>query len=365
MTAAQPAYLLVAVTDPALHPEAAHVAAASARPVVDLHVAAAEIDPRDLRRHLSRAAAVLVDAATAVHLHGQRAHDRIFFLGLDDQALDWENALACHAEAAFILPAQSAELLTRLGTLSEPGPADPRGGEASVLALTSASGGAGASTLAVATARRAPGPVTLVDGVDNSGGLDLLLGLEDTPGARWPDLGLTGEDTDGQLAAEDLRAALPTTERGIAVLSAARSTIADPFRLSIPMLNTVLSSLRAAEGTVVLDMPAALLDDRDLAALIDHVAVLTVAQVRPAAAAAALTRRLSADGVSYSVLLRHRDWSGLSGEDLGSVLGQPPAAEVPTIPRLARDSELAGLPAVLPRALSSVAAAVLDAAAVA
>lgn len=364
MTAGHHAYILVAVTDPALHPEAAHVAAASARPVVDLTENSAEVNPRDLHRHLSRAAAVLVDAEAAAHLHGRRSHDRIFFVGLDDRPLDWEAALACRAEQAFILPAQSAELLTLLGSLAEPEAGETAGpaGAAHVLAVTASGGGLGASTLSAAIARRAPGPVTVIDGVDNSGGLDLLFGLEDAPGARWPDLGLAGGDADGHLAPEDLRAALPAVGDGPAVLSAARPTIADPFRLRAGMLTTVLDSLRGVPGTVVLDVPAHLLDSAQLTAALDHVAVLTAAQVRPAAAAAALSRRLTAAGVDHSLLTRHRDWSGLDADDLAAVLPHAPVAEITAAARLARDSEIAGLPTVLPRTLTTAADAVLAAA---
>ena len=52
-------FILVAVSDPVIHPEATHVAAATGHDVIDT------IDPREITRLLPRAHAVLVDADTA------------------------------------------------------------------------------------------------------------------------------------------------------------------------------------------------------------------------------------------------------------------------------------------------------------
>ena len=57
-------------------------------------------------------------------------------------------------------------------------------------------------------------PVALVDGQPGTGGLDVLLDLETTPGARWPALRGAGSHIDG----ERLLAALPQRD-GVAVLS--------------------------------------------------------------------------------------------------------------------------------------------------
>ncbi|MDK6521577.1 hypothetical protein QP173_09320, partial [Aerococcus urinae] len=72
--------------------------------------------------------------------------------------------------------------------------------------------------MAVALAREA-GADLLVDACPYSGGLDLLTGIENKPGARWPDLAAGT----GSVDAADLVRALPTTPDGIAVLSEARS----------------------------------------------------------------------------------------------------------------------------------------------
>ena len=100
MSGVQQEAIVVAVEDPVLHPEAMHVAAATGRPVVETCV------PAEVVRASRSASAVLVDAVTAaVFTHERR--DRVFFLGLDPGPVDWRRAMECHAEHAFLLPAQA------------------------------------------------------------------------------------------------------------------------------------------------------------------------------------------------------------------------------------------------------------------
>lgn len=345
------AFILVAVADPLLHPEAVHVAAATTRPVIDL------TDPRqdrDLRRYLSRAAAVLVDAEFAAGLTDTDTHEALFFLTSERTPMDWEAALKCHASQAYILPAQSAELLTKMSTLAarRTGSAS-RAGLSATISVVGAVGGAGASTFAGALARCAPGPVTLIDADPASGGLDLLLGLEDVPGARWPDL-MLGESSAGVVDAGDLRSALPATPDQVAVLSAARSTLADPFTVGPSHLATVLSSLSAVPGVVVVDLAAgATVPDCDLAV------VMVPTEVRSASAAARYLHRLRATKTPHVVLTRRRAWSGLEPADIHRVVGSEPLADIPTVTALPRQVEVSGLPRRLPSSLRRAADAVL------
>lgn len=355
-------FLLVAVGDPVIHPEAMHVAAATGHAVVDT------VDPRDITRHLPRADAVLLDAETASHVATLGRRPRLYFLAADPGPVDWRAAMTCHAEQALVLPAQAAELLAELGHVTDPHGAPGGAGTGSatapgtVIAVTGACGGAGTSTLAAAIARTAArdglGPVTLVDGVGNSGGLDLLLGIEDDAGARWPDLRL-GE---GAVPGTDLRAALPATGDGIAVLAAARSTVVDPFRLDPQAVSTVLGSLRGSTGVTVVDLPPEGLLRESGEAVLDacgQVALLVPAEVRAAAAAASLVARLVRSRTPVAVVARHRGWSGLGVADLERIIHAEVIAELGTVTRLSRATELGGLPTSLPRSLLTAARAVL------
>lgn len=350
------AFLLVAVADPVLHPEAVHVAAATTRPVVDLTEVA---DGDRLRRYAARAAAVLIDAEFADHIVDPPPRAPVYFCTSDRTPMDWEKALAARAEKAFILPAQSAELLTALSTLAEPqaqgqsGPGGNRGSSATI-GVTASAGGAGTSTFAAALARAAGkrgAPVTLIDADPTSGGLDLLLGIEDTPGARWPDLVLTET---GGIDPDDLRGALPATGDGIAVLTAARSRIDDPFRLETPMVARIVDALAGAPGWTIVDIPPG----AEVPG-VDAVALLVPAEVRPAAAAVRLLAGLRARKIGTHVISRRREWSGLDDSDLAKLLGVEPAASLKNIPALAKDAEISGLPARLPNPLREAAAAIL------
>lgn len=368
-------YLLTAVTDPLLHPDVGHASAATGRPVVDLSLQLDEgASDALLARHIPRAVAVIVDRMAARVLAGKRSHDHIFVVVRDEEEIPWEDVLACRADQVFYLPAQASDLLAAIADLPHvasgaPGglnrTAGAPGSRGKILAVTATAGGAGASTLAAALARtatRAGHKVVLIDGVDTSGGLDLLLGLEDRSGARWPDLNVNPE---GNLDADALRTALPAEDSGLALLSAARPTVAESFQLQPETLARVANTLAEAGMTVIVDAPAAStwlngeLGAHPLAGILDQLVLLTTAQVRPAAAATSIARRLTAADIPHCLVARYRDWSGLDGADLTRLTGLTVTAEIPTVPKLARTTEVAGLPTPLPTALSSAANAVL------
>jgi anion-transporting ArsA/GET3 family ATPase len=85
-----------------------------------------------------------------------------------------------------------------------------------VLGVIGGSGGVGASTFSAALAERAAqeyGHAALVDLDPGRGGVDVLLGIEAVPGARWSGLQLDG----GQLDPQALLQGLPSW-REVAVL---------------------------------------------------------------------------------------------------------------------------------------------------
>jgi secretion/DNA translocation related CpaE-like protein len=129
-----------------------------------------------------------------------------------------------------------------------------------VVGVLGASGGLGASSLAVALAvSAAPSrpPVVCVDGHLAGGGLDVTACVEHVPGVRWGDLaGVRGE-----VAGADLLRELPRAG-AVPVLSAAPSaTPPQP-----PVVASVLESLRQLCGLVVVDLPCGPPGDPFLAA---------------------------------------------------------------------------------------------------
>lgn len=339
------ATILVAVADPVLHPEALHVAAATGRRVIDT------TDPGEIARHHSRVDAVLIDAEGAATVAGLPRRRQVYFLVADPGPVDWQAALEAQAEQALVIPAQAAELLKLLGREGS-----PLAGGGEVVGVAGAAGGAGTSTFAATLVRAAGAGRTpaLIDADPSAGGLDLLLGLEDATGARWPDLRFGT----GAVSAEDLRAALPTTSDQIAVLTGARATVPDPYRLSAAELGAALRSFRAAAGLCVVDLPGGDLTE-DVVEHCDRLVLLVPAEVRPVAAAAQAINRWRARQVETLLVVRHRGWSGLSPADIEKITRSEVIAEIGTVARLPKQIEMLGLPHNLPKPLLVAAQAVL------
>lgn len=323
----KPKPIAVAVHNPLLHPEALHIAAATGRPVVEVP------DPAQL--HRIQAFALLIDATLAPK-HPPPTAPAFLISAEPDPA---------HPEA-FTLPAQAADLLKALGALNlrrAPAAAPGR-----VVAVLGAAGGVGASTFAASLSCKAP-DATLIDAHPRSGGLDLLLGIEEQPGARWGEIEL-GE---GVIAREAVRRALPTTAGGVAVLTYTRATVADGLDIGAAEVETAVDAL-AAGGCTVLDVPV-----RAVPARCDLALVVVPPQLRAAASAARVVAELNARGVDHALVLRRSGWESLAADEVSRIAESRVVAHLPTCRGLTRQVERAGLPARLPRGLAAAADAAL------
>ena len=133
----------------------------------------------------------------------------------------WQSALLLGAEHVVALPKADDWLAERL-TPIEVVPTN----SGRVLAIAGASGGAGASTLAIGlaiAAQKAGNQVLLIDADLSGGGIDLLVGAEAQQGVRWPELAFTS----GRMSAETFIPALPKVH-GISLLSASRESLVSP-----------------------------------------------------------------------------------------------------------------------------------------
>lgn len=322
--------ILFGSDDPMLTAELANIGATTGHEIVS-----------DVARYFDRAEAVIVDADGAAEI-GELAAFRprrgIFLVAPDPGPPDEAALRSAHAERGFTLPAQAPELLATLGRIDRGRVrlASPAGGRPATLGVVGSCGGAGASTLAVALAlgMSEEQRVVLVDVGADPGGADLLLGLEDSPGARWQDLRLSS----GGLTHEQLLAGLPGVG-AVSVLAAARSLVetTDPSPAGI---EEALTALR--DVACVCDIPRSLVGVEAMDACI----LLVPAEVRAAAAAAQIAARLRARRVRTVGVLRHRYWSGVSRGDLANLIRVDVVAEIPTIPGLARSAETTGLRAV-------------------
>jgi secretion/DNA translocation related CpaE-like protein len=150
--------------------------------------------------------------------------------------------------------------MTGRAPATDPWTADPSiaGGSGRVVTVVGASGGLGASTLAVAlavAAARAGARSVAVDAVLHGGGLDVTAGVEHLPGLRWPDLAGTRGAVDGRA----LRHGVPRAA-GAAILSAGRGGAGPPpaerLAATPELLARAVLALREWADVVVVDLPA-------------------------------------------------------------------------------------------------------------
>lgn len=208
-----------------------------------------------------------------------------------------------------------------------------------VVVVAGACGGVGTSTLAALVAgeaARTGGGAVLLDVASHGAGVEVLLGVEGRPGARWRDL----DGLRGSLAAEDLDGVLPVW-RGVEVLGGDRRG----GRPSPDALRAVWPALRGRCATLVVDAPAAVLDgDVGEVVLADgpSVLVVTAQDVRGVAAALATLPLATGasggepDGVGGSppattgLVLRRRRSPRVAPFEAAGVLGLPLLGVLPT-----------------------------------
>ncbi|MDR6863601.1 hypothetical protein [Phycicoccus sp. 3266] len=200
-----------------------------------------------------------------------------------------------------------------------------------VIGVVGASGGLGASTLAVALAVRAGplvGVTACVDGRPDVGGVDVTACVEHLPGLRWGDLA----DLRGRVDGAALLRALPG-DGSLRVL-AARGTPAG--RATV---RAVVEGLAGVCGLVVLDTGAA----PELVDLCTSVVVLAGVSARRLADAGALVQAAALPADTHLVLRgAHRE--PVAPEDVAVHLDLPLAAVLRDDARVRADEDRARLP---------------------
>ncbi|GGC04332.1 pilus assembly protein FlpE [Cellulomonas carbonis] len=198
---------------------------------------------------------------------------------------------------------------------------------AHVIAVVGAAGGVGTSTVAALVARRRArtdgAPCVLVDLASAGGTLDVLLGVEEVPGARWSHL----HRARGSVAPDDLDDRLVGWE-GVEVLSADR---AEAGRPAPDVVGSVVAALVRRGGTVVLDVPSAVVGTDRWDAVVGAVGCVLLStgqDVLGVAAAADVRPRLG--GADVRLLLRGRRGAQVAPAEAAHVLGAPLVAVVPT-----------------------------------
>jgi len=244
-----------------------------------------------------------------------------------------------------------------------------------LIVVVGSRGGAGASCLAAAIAQALQGQTgrcILVDLCDGGAGIEVLLGIEGEPGARWPEMAAARGEIDGS----ELVLALPQWQ-GVPVLSFSRH---QSKPLPDEVLLDVCAGLLRNGGVVVLDLPSpaawtpairALISDADqtLIATPDS-AVGLAGAVAVAAALNALTdthgaSRRRAPTPDRAIALRSQSGSRVAEHDVTKLVGLPVMVKFRNDRNLATAIELGAGPATksakrLVKAGKSIAAEVMQ-----
>lgn len=197
-----------------------------------------------------------------------------------------------------------------------------------LVAVTGARGGCGTSTLASAlalSAAAAGADVLFVDLDFQGGGLDVLLGAEHRPGARWPELCRPLPD-------DDLFAHLPTVG-GLRLLSADRT----PDQPPAGVVAQVLARSVDAARLIVVDLPRT--TPVDVLPEPNRVLVVVPDEVRTTAAAAMRLATLPA--ASDAALVVRDGPGGEPADEIAARLNRPLAGRLRHEKRLAERAERA------------------------
>lgn len=292
-------------------------------------------DPSSARRHWSEASVVLIDASLveAVATASLPRRQGVIVVGDDlDDAEVWRRALQVGASHVVFLPDAEHWLISTMAAAA----VGVRSGD--VIAFVGACGGVGASTAAAMLAlhtQRVGRSVALVDVDPRSARLDLLLGVEEEPGARWPELA----GSTGYIDPDSLLAALPVAHE-VPLL-----TWDDDVRdVPATAMTAAVTALAARREVVVLDLGRAQGEAaQPLLAMSSVVVMVVPARVRAVAGARRMLPVLASASDRLYLAVRLPSPGGLDPVDIQSSLGLPLLGEIQHDARRAEHEEH-GLP---------------------
>jgi secretion/DNA translocation related CpaE-like protein len=325
---------LVITEDRDLLDDLVRIAAAAGAQLDVAHV------PSHARPFWSLAPLVVIgpDLAEAVAASSPPARDQVLLVTRDPDDPDtWRRCVAAGAQAVVGLPAEERRLVERFADAMEP---EPRSGI--VVCVIGGRGGAGASVLSACLALRASNDqlrTLLVDADPLGGGVDALLGQEESPGARWADL----VARQGRISARALQAALPSFG-DLAVLSFHRG---ETQAIPAQAMRSVLEAGRRGFDLVVVDLPRHL-DASAIEALgrAGSTLLVATADVRGILAAAQVLGQARRHTTDIRAVIR----PGVIDDDVAATsLGIPSAGHLPDHSRLTATLNRGELPKLGPR----------------
>ncbi|MFJ6853603.1 septum site-determining protein Ssd [Streptomyces sp. NPDC091271] len=279
-----------------------------------------------------RAPMVLVGDDAARGCRGMPRRPGVMLVGRDQEDPDvWRHAVEIGAEYVLRLPASEGWLVDQIANAVE-----GVGRPALTVGVMGGRGGSGASTLACAlavTAARSGRRTMLIDGDPLGGGIDVLLGGEESEGLRWPDFARSK----GRLGGGALEDSLPALH-GLRVLSWGRG---DEVIVPPQAMRSVLAAARRLGGVVVVDLPRRFDESvTEALAQLDVGLLVVPGELRAVAAAqrvAAVARTVVED---LRVIARGPYTAGLDEQWVVRALDLPLVGDLPAEPALssAQDS---------------------------
>ena len=210
---------------------------------------------------------------------------------------------------------------------------------APVVAVAAGRGGAGASVAAASLALAAAdaGSRVLIVDVDEGGsGLDLVLGVEETPGVRWPGLVSLTEP----VPTEELMSVLPMLG-GLSVVSVDRDAVPIPA----VAVAAVLATARAAVDLIVVDVARGKTEAAAAAyEFAAHGLIVVPAEARATVSATVLGNQLRGLLPDLRLLVRGPAPAGLDAQVVAEIVGLPLAGSVRAEPGLDAALEYGDVP---------------------
>ncbi|MFI1146032.1 septum site-determining protein Ssd [Streptomyces sp. NPDC020780] len=264
---------------------------------------------------------VLVGDDAAARCRGVARRRGVMLVGRDQDDPDvWRRAVEIGAEYVLRLPDSEGWLVDQIANAAE-----GVGRPALTVGVMGGRGGAGASTLACAlavTAARSGRRTMLIDGDPLGGGIDVLLGGEQSDGMRWPDFARSK----GRLGAGALEESLPALH-GLRVLSWGRD---DEVVIPPQAMRAVLAAARRLGGVVVVDLPRRV--DEGVAEALAQLDVGLLVVPGELRAVAAAKRVASAAGMMLEdlrIVARGPYTAGLDEHWVAQALGRPLVGDLP------------------------------------
>ncbi|MGH3681443.1 MAG: septum site-determining protein Ssd [Natronosporangium sp.] len=208
-----------------------------------------------------------------------------------------------------------------------------------VIAVVGAGGGAGATVLAATladTAHSTGRKVLLVDGDTLGGGLEFVLGWEDHPGHRWPQLAKHHHPDDIAVA---LRNA--PTHGQLTLLAHDRR---HHLHLDATTMAIVLDAARLTHDLIVVDIPRHIDDaTRGVLGTADHTLIVTTDQLHTVMAGGHVARTVNAYSPHHRLVIRTTPAGQLTADQIVNSLRLDLAGVVRSEPRLAQRIEQGGM----------------------